>query len=497
MKYEAIIGLEIHVQLRTKSKMFCSCDNTGEYQLPNTTICPVCTGQPGTLPVINQKAVKYSVMSAMALNCEISPKSHFDRKSYFYPDLPKGYQISQYSEPIGKNGYLEVEVGEGIRKIKIERLHLEEDTGKLIHEKNKTLVDFNRAGTPLMEIVTEPDIKSPEEARIFLQQLKLIIRYLGVSDADMEKGHLRCDANISLRFEGDDKLYPKTEIKNLNSFKSVEKSLQYEIERQTKLWDNKKAPKKQSTRGWDDKKQLTIEQRVKEEISDYRYFPEPDLPPLEFSKEYLEKIRNDIPELPEQKRERFAKVFQFDKKDLAIIINDIELAAYTEAVITEFKSWLEAEEGTEKGLYSWEQGKKEFSKLVANWLINRLLGLMHKNHVLLKDLKINPENFAEFIKIVYNKRVNKHGAVEVLKEMFETGGDPSNIIEERNLGTIKDEDKLGKIIDEVIKKNNKVVQEYLEGKEPALKFLLGQVMQKTKGQADHKVVIQILIHKLK
>ncbi|MDZ7798532.1 MAG: Asp-tRNA(Asn)/Glu-tRNA(Gln) amidotransferase subunit GatB [Patescibacteria group bacterium] len=497
MKYQAIIGLEIHVQLSTQSKMFCSCDNAGEDKKPNTTICPICTGQPGTLPVINQKAVDWAVMSALALQGQISEKSHFDRKSYFYPDLPKGYQISQYSEPIGKGGFLQIKLRGEKRKIRLERLHLEEDTGKLIHQKEKTLVDFNRAGSPLMEIVTEPDIKSPEEARIFLQELRLIMRYLGVSDADMEKGHMRCDANISLRFEGDKKLYPKTEIKNLNSFKSVEKALSYEIKRQTSLWDEKKAPKNQSTRGWDDKKQVTILQRIKEAVHDYRYFPEPDLPPLEFTDKYLNKIKSKMPEMPTDKRKRFSEKFFFKDKDIKIIVSDLDLAGYTECIITELKNWLQAESSTDEGLYQWEQNKEKFSHLVANWLINRLLALMHESNVKVKDLKITPENFAEFIKIVYNQRVNKHGANKVLEEMFKTGGDPSNIIEEKNLGTIEDEDKLSSVIDEVIEENQSAVQEYLNGKEAALKFLLGQVMKKTKGQADHKVVRQLLIHKLK
>jgi len=323
------------------------------------------------------------------------------------------------------------------------------------------------------------------------------MRYLGVSDADMEKGHMRCDANISLRFEGEDKLYPKTEIKNLNSFKSVEKALNYEIKRQTQLWDEKKPPKNQSTRGWDDKKQITVLQRVKEEVHDYRYFPEPDLPPLEFSDKYLNKIKNKMPEMPEDKRKRFAEKFSFKNKDIEIIISDLDLACYTECIITELKNWLQAESSTDEGLYQWKQNKEKFSSLVANWLINRLLALMHENNVKVCDLKITPENFAEFIKIIYNKRVNKHGAVKVLEVMFKTGGDPSNIIEDKSLGTIEDEDKLSKIIDKVIQENENAVEEYLDGKEAALKFLLGQVMKETRGQADHQVVRRLLIHKLK
>ncbi|MFA5070654.1 MAG: Asp-tRNA(Asn)/Glu-tRNA(Gln) amidotransferase subunit GatB [Patescibacteria group bacterium] len=497
MKYEAIIGLEIHVQLKTKSKMFCSCDNTGEDKPANTTICPVCTGQPGTLPVANQKAVDFSVMAAMALNCEVGLTTHFDRKSYFYPDLPKGYQISQYSEPIGRNGRFEIDAGETKRRVRIKDLHLEEDTGKLIHAKDKTFIDFNRAGTPLMEIVTEPDLRTPEEAKIFLQDLRLIMRYLGISEADMEKGHLRCDANISLRFEGDDKLYPKTEIKNLNSFKSVEKGLAYEIERQTELWDQKKPPTESSTRGWDEKKQVTVELRVKEGVHDYRYFPEPDLPPLHFDQANLAGLKRKIPELPAAKRGRFKEEYGFEEKDSQVLIGDLNLADYTEGVTSELKKWLEAESKTDQGLYTYEQNKKEFSRLIANWLINRLLSLSNESKTKIRDLRITPENFAEFIKLIWQKKINNLVGQEVLKVMFETGGDPSNIMEEKGWGMMGDEKKLAEVIKEVIKENPGPVKEYKGGKEATFKFLLGQVMKKTGGQADHKVASEMLLHKLK
>ncbi|MFH1367414.1 MAG: Asp-tRNA(Asn)/Glu-tRNA(Gln) amidotransferase subunit GatB [Patescibacteria group bacterium] len=497
MKYEAIIGLEIHVQLKTKSKMFCSCDNSGEDKPANTTICPVCTGQPGTLPVANQKAIDFSVMAAMALNCFVPPDTHFDRKSYFYPDLPKGYQISQYTEPIGRNGYLEIDVAEKKRKIKINDLHLEEDTGKLIHAKDKTFIDFNRAGTPLMEIVTEPDLRSPEEARIFLQDLRLIMRYLGISEADMEKGQLRADANISLRFKGDAKLYPKTEIKNLNSFKSVEKGLQYEIERQTDLWDQKKAPKISSTRGWDEKKGITVEQRTKEAVKDYRYFPEADLPALHFDKSYLSQLKSNIPELPAEKRKRFMEDYLFEKKAAEVLISDLSLSNYAESVLSELKNWLQAESKTDQGLYTYEQDKKEFSRLIANWLINRLLSLVNEEKIKINSLAITPENFAEFILIIYKKRINNLAGQEVLKIMFETGGDPSNIMEEKCMGLMADEASLIKVIETVIKENPGPVKEYKEGKEATFKFLIGQVMKVTRGQADHKVVSELLLHKLK
>ncbi|MBI5467056.1 MAG: Asp-tRNA(Asn)/Glu-tRNA(Gln) amidotransferase subunit GatB, partial [Candidatus Kerfeldbacteria bacterium] len=277
--YEAVIGLEVHVQLKTKSKMFCRCDNRDD-QTPNSAICPICTGQPGALPLPNQQAIDWAVMASLALGCSINQESKFDRKSYFYPDLPKGYQISQYDKPFGYAGQVKVRVGTDAKLFRIHRLHLEEDAGKLIHGDGTTLVDLNRAGTPLMEIVSEPDFRTPAEAKAYMQELRLIMRYLGISDADMEKGHLRCDANISLRPTGDDRLYPKTEIKNLNSFRAVERALQFEIERQRALWEDGQAPQTQATRGWDDASQKTVEQRTKEEAADYRYFPEPDLPPV-------------------------------------------------------------------------------------------------------------------------------------------------------------------------------------------------------------------------
>jgi len=496
-EYEIIIGLEIHVQLKTKSKMFCGCDNVGEDKESNTTICPVCTGQPGTLPVINKQAVDWAVQAALALNCRILEYSKFDRKSYFYPDLPKGYQISQYDQPIGVGGFINFEINGQMKKIKITRLHLEEDAAKLIHsDKDETLVDFNRCGTPLIEIVTEADFNFPEEAKIFLQELRLIMRYLEISEADMEKGHLRCDANISLRPKGDSKLYPKTEIKNINSFRAVEKALAFEEKRQQALWEKGKQPDKQSTRGWNEKTEETEEQRVKEEEQDYRYFPEPDLPPLHFTKEYLKHIQSITVELPAERRERFISMYGFSKYEADILVSDKKLANYAEEVISELKEWINTERPKDRGV-TWHTHKEEFIKLVANWLIHRLLALLNAQHLEIKELKVTPENFAELITLIYEKRVNQQTAQKVLEEMFKTGGDPSNIIEDKKLGQIFDENALGKIIDEVIKENPKVVLEYKNGKGAALQFLMGQVMKKTKGQAEPKILNELLVHKLK
>jgi len=514
-KYEPVIGLEIHVQLKTKSKMFCTCDNSGENKPPNTTICPVCLGHPGVLPVINKKAVQWSVMAALALNCKINRKSHFDRKSYFYPDLPKGYQISQYSAPFGHDGYLIMDTKDRKRRVRIERVHLEEDTGKLLHEEDKSAsyVDYNRAGTPLLEIVTRPDIQKPQGAKIFLQELRLVIRYLDISDADMEKGHLRCDANVSLRpnpeyFLPDasqagigldsKKLYPKTEIKNLNSFRAVERALEYEIKRQTELWDKDKAPTLLSTRGWDEKKGVTVEQRIKEEQHDYRYFPEPDLPSLEFNKKFIDEIKLEMKELPYTKRKRFAEYFGLGNYDIDILVADKFLADFFEEAVTELKAWLvtlEEVEGSEEEI--WEKHKKKLVKTVANWIISRLLSLLNTKNIRIKEAKITPENFAELITLIYQHKVTKQIAVQILERMFLTGKDPSNIMDEEDLGQMAEKEDLEGIIEKVINSNQKVVEQYKGGKTASLQFLIGQVMKKSKGRADVQKVKELLMFKLK
>ncbi|MBU0964091.1 Asp-tRNA(Asn)/Glu-tRNA(Gln) amidotransferase subunit GatB [Patescibacteria group bacterium] len=514
-KYEPVIGLEIHVQLKTKSKMFCSCLNSGDDRPPNTTICPVCMGHPGVLPVTNKLAVKYAVMAALALDCKINKKSHFDRKSYYYPDLPKNYQISQYSLPFGHDGHLLFETKELKRRVRIERVHLEEDTGKLLHEgdKSASYVDYNRAGIPLMEVVTRPDIQTPAGARILLQELRLIMRYLEISDADMEKGQLRCDANVSLRPNPEyflekakdasigldpKKLYPKTEVKNLNSFKSVEKALAYEIQRQTELWDKDQAPTQQATMGWDDKKGQTVLQRIKEEQHDYRYFPEPDLPPYEFDKKFLDSAKSEIVEMPYDRRKRFKIEYGLGDYDIDILVGDKKMAHFFEEMISELKAWLvalEQVEGSEEEI--WAKHKKKLVKKAANWMISRLLGLLNEKKLGITDSKITPENFAELITLVYENKLNNQTAVAVMGKMFMTGKDPSNIMEEEDLGQLTDDKGLDAVIDSVISNNKKVVDEYKSGKEPALKFLIGQVMKQTKGRADAKKVEEVLKYKLK
>ncbi|MDD5040165.1 MAG: Asp-tRNA(Asn)/Glu-tRNA(Gln) amidotransferase subunit GatB [Patescibacteria group bacterium] len=514
-KYEPVIGLEIHVQLKTKSKMFCSCDNTGEDKPANTTVCPICLGHPGVLPVPNEVAMRWAVMAALALNCTIRRSIHFDRKSYFYPDLPKGFQISQYDAPVGQNGHLMITAGGTHAHIRIERVHIEEDTGKLLHEEDKSAsyVDYNRAGTPLLEIVTRPDVPSPAAAKAFLQELRLTMRYLGISDADMEKGHLRCDANISLRPNPEffqekgenaligyepDRLYPKTEVKNLNSFKSVEHALEYEIKRQTKLWDEGKTPKAQSTRGWDEKRMVSVLQRVKEEQHDYRYFPEPDIPPITFDSEFIASVKQAMVELPFEKHERFGKQYWLGDYDASILVNDKKLADYYESVVSELRAWLvslDSTEGSEDE--AWERDGKKLTKAAANWIISRLLKLLNEHGKRISEVNITPENFAELMVLVYEHKLNNRTAVTVLEKMFLDGRDPSDIMEEEDLGQLSKTKELGTVVKEVIQSNERVVQEFRAGKEQALKYLIGQVMKRTKGRADPEAVQQFLTHALK
>jgi aspartyl-tRNA(Asn)/glutamyl-tRNA(Gln) amidotransferase subunit B len=478
MKYYPKIGLEIHIELKTKSKMFCNCKNDPDEKHPNINICPVCLGHPGTLPVINQEAVKKTIKTGLALNCEISRYTFFERKNYFYPDLPKGYQISQYSTPLCKNGFLEIEG----KKVRIRRVHLEEDTGRLIHTKEYSLVDFNRAGVPLVELVTEPDIESAIEARKFAEELQLILRYLNVSDADMEKGQMRVEANISLS-KSKDTLGTKVEIKNLNSFKAVEKALEYEIERQKKILDSGKKVK-QETRGWDPAKEITFPQREKEEAHDYRYFPEPDLPPLEITQEMIEEIRAEIPELPQQKRERLKKEYGLDKRSIEIFVKDKDFGEYFEKVVSEFDPNLPKEK------------LSRLVKLATNYLITDLLGLLKETSIKGEDFLITPENFAEFIALIEEGKISSKIAKTVLEEMFKTGADPSHIIEEKKLVLISDRAEIEKIALEVISENQRAVLDFKKGKEAALQFLIGQVMKKTQGKANPQLTREVLLKML-
>ena len=470
MDIETIIGLEVHVQLNTNSKIFCGCSNRFGAQ-PNSQVCPVCLGLPGSLPVLNSKVLEYAIKTALAFNCKVHNFIKFDRKNYFYPDLPKNYQISQYDLPLSSGGCVEVELEGVSRKIGITRVHLEEDAGKLIHQEDEglSLVDYNRTGTPLLEIVSEPDINSPQEAYEYLNTIKLILKYLGVSDCDMEKGSLRCDANISIRKKGEKKLGTKSELKNMNSFKAVKSALQFEVNRQRKLLENKERVI-QETRLWDEKKEVTVSMRSKEEAHDYRYFPEPDLAPFIIKEEEIEEIRKSLPQLPAQRLKRFIQDYSLPKYDANILIQDISLADYFESC---FKIYPEA-------------------KTISNWIMGAVASERNSRKVGIQDLGLKPNDLVKLIKIVETGTVSNIVGKEVLAEMIDTGRAADEIIKKKNLAQISDTSELEGFIQEVIKENEKSVDDYKNGKENALKFLIGQVMRKTKGKANPKLVGDIL-----
>lgn len=483
MELEPVIGLEVHVQLKTKSKMFCRCDNRDSQQ-PNSAICPICTGQPGALPLPNAQAIDWAVMASLALGCTINQNSKFDRKSYFYPDLPKGYQISQYDKPFGVAGQVTVSVDGSARTFRVHRLHLEEDAGKLVHSGTASLVDLNRAGTPLMEIVSEPDFHSPQEAKAYMQELRLIMRYLGVSDADMEKGHLRCDANISLRPAGEDKFYPKTEIKNINSFRAVERALTYEIDRQRQLWEDGQVPMVQATRGWDENSQTTVEQRTKEEAADYRYFPEPDIPPIILSDEHIAALRAAIPELPEPRRQRLVTMYQLSVDVAASLVEDKVLVDYFEAVVSEFREYAADEIGTEKAEALWAQEKGQDTGLVAKWLLNKISAEQRAA----QGLPVPAADMARLLWLLHESVINAPSAAQVYEQMVLTKKGPHALVTELGLEQVSDTGELEKVVAEVIAANEKVVAEVRAGKVAASQFLIGQVMKATKGKANPQVV---------
>lgn len=508
-KYQAVIGMEVHCELKTASKMFCGCANGyGLEAEPNLHICPVCMAHPGALPTANIEAIKSVIKVGLALNGQIAKISKFDRKNYFYPDIPKGYQISQYDQPITENGTLAVNG----KPLRITRVHLEEDTGKLTHPKgqNYTLVDFNRAGVPLMELVTEPDITSAEEAKLFCQELQLVLRYIGISDADMEKGQMRCEANISI-LPADKERVPenfgtKVEVKNLNSFKAVERAIAYELERQELLIESGDKVI-QETRGWDDAKQQTYSQRAKESAHDYRYFPEPDLPPLILSDDIplpngaiainVAEIAATMPELPQAKRLRFQNEYLLSEKDATIITSDTTLADYTEQVFNSLRAWLptlDSAEGSEDEI--WEAGKKKVSKLINGWLTSELFKLMNEHKTKLADIKISSSQFADFLKLVYLNTVNSSAAQLILKEMFATGDDADTVLEDKDLKQIDDSSSLEDAIVKIIDANPGPVADYKGGKEVALQYLIGQGMKETKGKANPEKLKEMFKAKL-
>ena len=479
MNYEPVIGLEVHVQLKTKSKLFCSCSTEFGAE-GNKHTCPVCLGWPGSLPVLNEAALKLGIRVGLALNCKVAERLKFDRKNYFYPDLPKAYQISQFDMPVNGRGELLIETkatdGKMVeRKIGITRAHLEEDAGKLLHEgiTDGSLVDYNRGGIPLLEIVSEPDLRSPQEAYDYLTALKAILQYVEVSDCDMEKGSLRCDANVSVRPVGQEKFGTKVEIKNLNSFKMVQKAIQYEIERQTEACERGEAIV-QETRLWNDAKGTTFSMRSKEEAHDYRYFPEPDLVPFTLSREIVEGIRKTLPELPLERAKRFIKGFGIPEYDAYVLVQEKKLAAYFESCVREGAS----------------------AKLASNWVQNELLALLNEKNIAIDECLVSPHGLAGLIQLVEKGTLSGKSAKEVLQEMAATGKTAELIVKEKGLTQVSDTGLIEKAVEKAIAANPTAVAEFKAGKQKALGALVGAVMKETGGKANPKVVNEILLKKL-
>ncbi|MFP4661832.1 MAG: Asp-tRNA(Asn)/Glu-tRNA(Gln) amidotransferase subunit GatB [Halanaerobiales bacterium] len=476
-QYETVIGLEVHAQLATKSKIFCDCSTEFGAE-PNEHTCPICTGLPGTLPVLNKKVVEYAIMAGLATNCEVSEYSKFDRKNYFYPDLPKAYQISQFDLPICEHGYIDIETDEGMKRIGITRIHMEEDAGKLIHEgsidrSTGSLVDYNRTGVPLIEIVSEPDMRTPAEARAYLSELKKILEYIAVSDCNMEEGSLRCDANVSIRPLGQEEFGTKAELKNMNSFKAVEKALEYEVERQKRVLEAGEQVV-QETRTWDDSLNKTISMRGKEEAHDYRYFPEPDLVPLEIDREWVEDIRKELPELPREKKARFTEEYGLPDHDADILTDTLALARFFEEVVEEYDD----------------------PKAVSNWIMGEFLRLVNEEGIEIEQNKISGKMLAKMLKLMDEGVISSKIAKTVFEEMFKTGKDPETIVEEKGLKQISDEGQLEEIVLKVIADNSEAVEDIRNGKNQAIGYLVGQVMKETRGKANPGLVNKLLREKI-
>ena len=483
MKYQTVIGLEVHVQLLTKSKMFCDCSAKYQNKPTNSIVCPICLGLPGSLPNVNQMAINLGIKTSLALNCSVSSYTKFDRKNYSYPDLMKGYQISQFDMPLANNGKVTILINNEEHSIRINRLHLEEDVAKLIHRNNQndsySLLDINRSGVPLMEIVTEPDIRSPEEAREYLIKLRSIIKYLGVGTGNMEEGSFRCDANISLKKINDKNLGTKVEIKNLNSLRSVYRSLKYEITRQSDCL-NSNNQIIQETRGWLEDKNITISQRTKEYASDYRYFPEPDLPLIKIEKNIIEDIEKSLPELPEEKSKRFERIYGINKYNSDLLVINKQNADFFESIIA-----------------TKPNSSNSFAKAVSNWMLGELNKLLKKHEIVIEQQKITPLNFKKLLDLIESGLVNNASAKIIFEEMFLNGGNPEIIAQNKNLIQSFNENDIEPIIKEILNGNPKAISDFLSGNENVIKFLLGQIMKATKGKANPQVIEELLISQLR
>jgi aspartyl-tRNA(Asn)/glutamyl-tRNA(Gln) amidotransferase subunit B len=480
MEYEAVIGLEVHAQIHTQSKMFCGCPvkpDTGNLE-PNMYVCPICLALPGTLPVVNRRAVEMGMLAGLALNCTINPVNVFSRKSYFYPDLPKGYQISQYDLPLAVDGYLEVEVEGERRQIGVHRAHLEEDTGKLYHmEDGSVMVDFNRAGVPLLEIVSEPDMHSVTEVQAYATALHEVLVYLGINSGDMEKGVMRFEANVSVRPQGQEELGTRTEIKNLNSFRALTRGVAYEIERQIEVLEAGGVVQQQ-TMGWDESEERTYLQRTKEFAHDYRYFPEPDIPPLKIEAAWIEKVQAQVPELPLAKKRRLIATYNIRPYDADLLVSTQAIANYFETA---------AEQARQAGIAAQE---------VANWITGELFRLMNESGQEITELSVTPEKLVDLIKLREEGAVSITAAKQVLSEIFETGEEPEEAVERLGLAQISDTDALTAVVREIIAENPKQVSQYLEGKRQVIGWFIGQVMKETRGKANPQTARELLQHEL-
>nr|WP_277995703.1 MULTISPECIES: Asp-tRNA(Asn)/Glu-tRNA(Gln) amidotransferase subunit GatB [Moorella] len=476
VEYEAVIGLEVHVELKTNAKAFCGCTTAfgGE---PNTHVCPVCLGLPGVLPVINRQVVEFGLKTALALNCQVAPFCKFDRKNYYYPDLPKNYQISQYDLPLARGGYLKITVDGAERLIGITRVHMEEDAGKLIHvdgpDGGYSLVDYNRTGVPLLEIVSEPDLRSPAEARAYMEKLRTILQYLDVSDCKMEEGSLRCDANVSVRPRGSQAFGTKTEVKNLNSFRSLQRALEYEIERQVAILESG-GRVEQATMAWDENRGVTYVMRTKEEAQDYRYFPDPDLVPLEIDAAWIEQVRRELPELPDARCQRLINDYGLPAYDAGVITSSRDLADYFDRVVALYPD----------------------AKTVSNWIMGDFLRLLNAGNLEPRQSPVPPEEMAALLQLQKEGTISGKIAKQVLEEMFATGKGARQVVEEKGLVQISDAAALTQIVEEVLAANPGVVEDYRNGKDKALGFLVGQVMKATKGKANPGLVNQLLKERL-
>ena len=487
MEFEPVIGLEVHVELATESKMFCGCPVVDSVEAePNTAVCPVCAGMPGALPVANERAVEFAMRVGLALGCKIEPVSIFARKNYFYPDLPKGYQISQFEEPLATNGEMRIQTEEGEITIRVLRAHLEEDAGKLTHiqpseglkpSEGYSLVDLNRAGVPLLEIVSEPDMHSAAEARAYAENLRNILRYLGVNSGDMEKGVIRFEANTSVRVKGITELGTRTEVKNLNSFRAMEDAINYEIDRQSKLIEEG-GEVDQVTMGWDEARAETYTQRGKEDSHDYRYFPEPDLPPLKIDADWVNRVRAELPELPDAKFQRFVTEFKLSEYDARVLVSEKAIADYFESALKKLPATIKP-------------------KTLSNWMSGDLFALMNQAEVGIDEIKVTPAALAELVILVSEGGINKNTAKEVLGEVFASGKSPKAIVTERGLGQVSDGDLIAGLVSEVLNENQPEVTSYREGKEGVVNWLFGQVMKKARGQANPQILREELMRQLK